>query len=230
MFASERTQMLVLVGLSVGIVVLAAATYLADRLVFQRFLGRFNPVVASIAVALLGGVLLSKLLSRDWFAIYRPGDLSRFLWPSVLAVILALIMILVDRRTVLSEELNVHFPHSLLYYPVMGYAAEILFHVLPLFVIINVSMAISSKAGFEAIIWPIIFFAALLEPIFQILPLIGKHSTFAVAFITVHLFVFNVVQLALFKRYDFVTMYSFRMAYYLVWHIVWGHFRLGILF
>lgn len=37
-------------------------------------------------------------------------------------------------------------------------------------------------------------------------------------------------RLALFKRYDFVTMYTFRLVYYLLWHIVWGVIRLRLLF
>jgi hypothetical protein len=42
--------------------------------------------------------------------------------------------------------------------------------------------------------------------------------------------VINLVQLTLFRRYDFLTMYAFRLVYYLVWHVAWGHLRLQVLF
>ena len=45
-----------------------------------------------------------------------------------------------------------------------------------------------------------------------------------------HLFVFGMIQLSLFKRYGFVAMYTCRLAYYAVWHIIWGYLRLQLLF
>jgi hypothetical protein len=33
-----------------------------------------------------------------------------------------------------------------------------------------------------------------------------------------------------FRRYDFVTMYSFRLFYYAYWHIAWGVIRLRVFF
>jgi len=40
----------------------------------------------------------------------------------------------------------------------------------------------------------------------------------------------NLFQLSIFKRYDFVSMYSFRLVYYAIWHIVWGVVRLNLFF
>ena len=37
-------------------------------------------------------------------------------------------------------------------------------------------------------------------------------------------------ELLIFKRYDFIAMYAFRLVYYLIWHIVWGYARLRSLF
>jgi hypothetical protein len=31
-------------------------------------------------------------------------------------------------------------------------------------------------------------------------------------------------------RYGFLSMYAFRLVYYLHWHIVWGYLRLQLLF
>lgn len=42
--------------------------------------------------------------------------------------------------------------------------------------------------------------------------------------------VLNILQLYVFKRYDFVAMISLRLVYYLYWHFIWGYSRLQLLF
>jgi hypothetical protein len=54
--------------------------------------------------------------------------------------------------------------------------------------------------------------------------------TWANAYVGIHLLAFNVVALEVFRRSGFVALYAFRVGYYLVWHIVWGYFRLPLLF
>jgi hypothetical protein len=139
-------------------------------------------------------------------------------------------MILVDRRAVFPEDMNIPFPLSLAYYPVMGFAVEILFHVAPLFILLVLSTSISSSLSFETVIWPCIFIVSLAEPIFQAVPFSGRYPLWVVLAVAFLLWVFNMIQLAIFKRYDFATMYSIRLVYYLIWHIIWGVFRLRVLF
>ena len=43
-------------------------------------------------------------------------------------------------------------------------------------------------------------------------------------------FVIAVLQLYVFRRFDFASMYSFRLVYYAWWHILWGTIRLSVLF
>jgi hypothetical protein len=45
-----------------------------------------------------------------------------------------------------------------------------------------------------------------------------------------HVFVINLLMLIMFKRYGFVTLLSFRLFYYIIWHIAWGSIRLSVLF
>ena len=230
MISSERPQILILVGLSLGIVALTAAAYALDRQLFNRFLGRINPILASVVIVLVGGFLLLILVARGWFAIYTPWSLERFLWPAGLVVLLAGLMSLVDARVVLSEDLNAPLPQSLLYYPVAGYAAELLFHVVPLFLLLTLLTSLSKSIHFEAVVWPCIIIVSLIEPVFQSRPLIGAYPAWATAYVFLNVWVINVAGLTLFNRYDFVTMYAFRLMYYLLWHIVWGHVRLRLLF
>jgi hypothetical protein len=225
---NERQQYLVFIGLSLAVVALAAIAYFSDPLLFQKFLGRINPLIAVVVIALLGGILLSILLSRGWFAIYTTGEPRRFLLLSGVAALMGAIMILVDLRVVFSEDLNILFPQSVLYYPVMGYAVDILFHVLPLTILL-ILLTLLSKS-FSSIIWPCILIVSLLEPVFQVAFLVGPYPSWAVAYVGLHIFAINLSELVLFKRYDFVSMYSFRLAYYAIWHIVWGYLRTRLLF
>ena len=231
---SERSQFLVLVGLSLFVVILTAAAYALDRHLFERLLGKINPLVAIVVIVLVGGLLLLVFVARDWFAIYTPWDLSsglgRYVWPAALAVFLAVMMSLVDSRAVLSEDINAPFPHSLLYYPVVGYAAEIFFHVVPLFLLLTLLTSLSKSLEFETIVWPCIIIVSLIEPVFQARPLIGEYPAWAAGYVFLNVWIINIAGLALFNRYDFVSMYAFRLVYYLLWHIVWGHVRLTLLF
>jgi hypothetical protein len=64
-------------------------------------------------------------------------------------------------------------------------------------------------------------------------PVVGTPAAYDVPTIVydgLHVLAINICQLHLFKRYDFVSMFAFRLAYYAVWHVVWGHVRLGVLF
>ena len=80
---------------------------------------------------------------------------------------------------------------------------------------------------------------ALLEPSFQTLaairetPIVGAprpYDTRVVAYDWLHVGAINVCQLYLFRRFGFVSMWTFRVVYYVIWHIMWGHVRLGVLF
>lgn len=228
--AAERVQLLILIGMSVAFVALTAAATFADQTLFERWLGRINPILASVGIAVVGGVLLLTLLSRGWFSVYTRAGVARWLWVIVPAVLLAAAMIVVDTRVAFPEDMNALLPHSLMYYPVIGYAVEILFHVLPLSILLFLLSVFLGNTRFEAIVWPAILVVSLLEPVFQARFSVGREPAWTVAYVAAHLLVFNLIQLALFKRYDFVTMYGFRLVYYALWHIVWGQLRLGLLF
>jgi hypothetical protein len=49
-------------------------------------------------------------------------------------------------------------------------------------------------------------------------------------FVCAHVFAFNFTEFLLYRRHGFVSMFSFRLAYYLFWHIIWGTLRLTLLF
>ena len=80
-------------------------------------------------------------------------------------------------------------------------------------------------------IWTGLLVAALVEPVFQVVAGFSDPVLrWATAYVGLHVFLISAAQLAIFKRYDFVSMYAFRLVYYLFWHIVWGYLRLEWLF
>ena len=231
LISRERSQYPVFIGLSIGIVVLTGILYFTDNLLFQRFIGGINPLIAAFFIVLLGVISLSFLLSKGWFTIYKKENLKGLFRRSILAVLFALITILViDLNVPFPADMNILFPESLLFYPAIGFFVEILFHVLPLSIILISLTSIFKNISHEKIIWFCILIVSLLEPVYQTIPMFSSSPLWAAVIVLLNLFLFNLSQLFIFKRYDFISMYSFRLAYYLIWHIVWGYMRLKLLF
>ena len=141
-------------------------------------------------------------------------------------------MMLADTKIVFPEDTNIKFPESIMFYPAIGFFVEILFHVLPLTLSVIIMKVILKNQSLDNIIWISIFIVAIIEPVYQSMHMAnsGRFALWAVIFVGMHIFLINTFQLALFKKYDFISMYTFRLVYYLFWHIVWGHFRLQLLF
>jgi hypothetical protein len=150
----------------------------------------------------------------------------------LLAVPFGAAMILADTWILFPKDTNLLLPDSLAFYPAIGFLVEVLFHLLPLGLVLLLVHLIGGDASQSGLVWWILVLLALLEPAYQIyfLTRSGVYQTLELVFIGTHIALFNLVQLTLFKRYDFLSMYSFRLSYYLLWHILWGQLRLGILF
>lgn len=231
--SDARSQYLVYIALSTGVLILSGIIYLSDHLVFRRLIGTLNPFAIIIPTIFLGLVLFSVLISNRWFAIYQSGNLKGLLLSAVLASVFGLIIILVDHKIVYPRTINVPFPESLAYYPVVGFCVEILFHVLPVSLVMLLLGWVFKNTETEKIIWIAILIASLIEPViqsFDLLSYTNQYPLCAVLFTGIHVFAINLLQLFIFKRYDFVSMYSFRLVYYLFWHIGWGYLRLQWLF
>ena len=210
---------------------LAVLSFLGyPTLLLSLFIG-LNPLIGLLLISLMGFFIFVFLISKGYFSIYKKGHLKGYLYASGLASLFGLIAILVDLSTrIYSADINVLFPKSLLFYPAIGYVAEIIFQILPLTLILIVLNPLSEKVGTKKIVWSGILVASLPEPIFQILVGSGPLPLWFAGFELARIFSVVLSQLTFFKRYDFVTMYWFRIVYYLFWHILWGYLRLGLLF
>ncbi|HEY5622736.1 MAG TPA: hypothetical protein VIV14_03170 [Gammaproteobacteria bacterium] len=141
-----------------------------------------------------------------------------------MATAFAGVAILADLGLGFPRDLNVPRPESLLFYPVMGFVAEIVLQVFPLAVLLTVLNRLVEDVSAERRIRISIVAVSLLEPIFQVT--VGSTGRPLLdGFVFLHVFAFCLVQLAVFRRFDFVSMYVFRLVYYLYWHIIWGYFR-----
>jgi hypothetical protein len=182
--------------------------------VFQPYFGSLNPLLAVSLVIVLGGVALSFLQAHGWFEIFTRRKYGKGLLLSVtLATLFALAMIWVDMTLGLPRDVNVPPPQSLLFYPAMAYGAEIVFHALPLVLLLVSLGPLFTQRTPNSLVWVCILLTAVLEPIFQLA--LGFK-----AYVGLHVFAFNLLQLYVFRQYDFVAMYAVRLVYYLQWPIL----------
>jgi hypothetical protein len=210
------------------VVFLTAVVNYSDGLYYTRFIGELNPLYVFLISGIIGFATLSKFLSKNRFSIFKIeyGKRSfRYIW---LIIPFTSIAIMVDYIMVFPEDMNIPFPDSLLFYPAMAFLVEIVFHVLPIATVLFLLTLIFKTIDKENVIWISIFIVALLEPTFQIF--MDDYPIWALIITWMNLFLFNLTQLIVFKYYGFISMFLFRLFYYLIWHIIWGQFRLDLLF
>ena len=198
---------------------------------FQPFFGSIDPLLAVALIAVVGVVSLGFLQSRGWFEIFTMGGTLRGMAVSAtIATLFGIEIVIAESTNIfrLPADINVQLPWSLMFYPVMGYVVEVVFHVLPLTILLAVLDPLFKKLNMPGLIWLCILAVSLLEPIFQVGS--GQPFSFAQVYIGLHIFAINFFQLYVFQRYDFISMYSFRLFYYMYWHIIWGTLRLQWLF
>ncbi len=230
--SNNKLQVLIFIALSLAVLGITGILYITNHLLFQRFLGRINPLLAFLIVIILGFILLSFLLSQNWFTIYEKENTKGLLAAAGLASLFGVIIVLVDTKIIFPEDTNILFPESLLFYPAIGFLVEILFHVLPVTVLLVILNSIFVRANFEHIVWISILIISILEPIYHMTDMAAanRFPLWGIIYVGIHVFLINFCQLLIFKKFDFVSMYSFRLVYYMFWHIGWGYLRLRLLF
>ena len=227
----ERSQYLAIGIICSIIIVFSTVLFLTNPISFQRFFGNLNPLLIIFVVIILFIVLSTVFLLYGWFKVYRRDNSRGILYAFILATSLSFVTIAIDIIFKYPEDINVLFPYSLIFYPTMGFVVEILFHVLPLSLILSIFTLIRKNRTPQKIIWISIVLISLLEPVYQLIYGTPTHFPLSINFLFgFYLFLFNFIQLTLFKRYDFLSMYSFRLVYYIIWHILWGYLRLVIFF
>lgn len=229
---AQRWQLERFILLSVVMTGIGLAAAVETPASFRPYFGSLPPTVVVLVAVGLGVVVWAALLPRGSLRVHVPGGIRRH-WALVvlLPIALATGTVLVDVVAVLPPTLNVPFPDSLLFYPTIAFVVEILIHLLPLaavqlFTGVDFRPVSSLRSG-----WGLVVAVALIEPVLQLhLGFAPALPTWAVVVILAIVFAVNLTELALFVRVGFVSMLAVRLVYYLIWHVVWGHVRLDVLF
>lgn len=198
---------------------------------YRPFFGRLNPILVVTLIIFLGAALFYYLISRDYFFIFRPGNGRGLLLAVAFGAVFFLVIFVIDWLVVLPQDINRPFPASLPFYFSIGFVVEILFHVLPLTLLLALLTSIFPRTPWQSFVWPLIGLVALLEPLFQTAFGFSRpYPWWVMLLIACNIYLINLAQLYLFQRYDFLSMYTLRLVYYTLWHILWGILRLRILF
>jgi hypothetical protein len=197
-----------------------------DRSVFGPYLGPTNPVTAMIVVSALAFVSLVYLRSSGPFEIVSgEGVLAGLRLTAVVVPLFALAAIGADVAFRYPRDMNVPVPDAFFFYPSIGFLVEVCLHAVPLALLV----AAFARSGIPSdhTFWLLAIPVAALEAVFQV----ATATTVATAvFSGVQLLAFGLVQIYVFRRFGFLSMYVFRLAYYFLWHIAWGAVRVRWLF
>jgi hypothetical protein len=117
-----------------------------------------------------------------------------------------------------------------MFYPIMGFVVQVLFHLQPITILFVPLSRISNDVLRERLIWFVLIIVALLEPVLQMIWGVEAGDPIVLAVFTgMNVFLVNTLEVYTFRRLDFASMYGIRLVYYLLWHVIWGYLRLIIL-
>jgi len=227
-FIEKHEQYRAFFMLSASACALAITVHFLNPGIFNHFIGFHHSIIIFLGSVFLGALLTTYLICCSPFEIYRKQNIKSWVFIISLALFFGIEVIIADIGFAdYSSDINIPFPRSLLFYPAIGYFAEILFHLLPITILIFLFS--SFRLSGRKMIWIIIILVSLIEPIFQFF-FTTTSSLLTSLYTGIHVFLFSLSQLYIFKRYDFISMYMFRLIFYFIWHILWGYLRLDILF
>lgn len=210
----------------------AILAHLADPFVFNRFLGGIHPALVLLLSGILGYGCLIYLNRIPGFQALKMAVLKNAGIPLTGAILFGCIAICLDLLFQLPEDLNVPFPVSLVFYPSIGFVAEIMFHVVPVTMLIACFQYLRIFPREEMAVRTSLFIAATAEPLYQVLAMLQTEliDNVTVLVLGLHILIISLIQLWVFRQNGFLYMYLFRLIYYMIWHIAWGHLRLQVLF
>jgi hypothetical protein len=221
-------QRLVVGVASAGVVVLAVAGRSLPR-DFRRFFGPIPPALVLAGSLVIGVIAVDALRSRGWGSVDAwSHSAAGFTAASMFAVAFAVVAVIADCTLRFDVDINVRWPGSLVFYPVIAPVAETVFHLVPLAVLATALDLDFDDLGRRVII--VIVLVASIEAVFQALAASDLDHLALTAFVIVHLFAIGLAELFLFWRHGLAAMVAFRLVYYSLWHIAWGYLRLRVLF
>ena len=180
-------------------------------------------------IACVAGIAALFLLqTRFGFCVWRSqvgprGWMTAMGWalPFMVAATIA------DLLWTFPANINVRLPMALIFYPPMGFVAQMSLHVIPFVLALWAATRVFRAWPENYRIWLCMLLAALPEAAFQASdPFSGGGDPLALRlFVSAQLLIFGVAEIQLFRRFDFAAMYLFRLTYYAYWHILWASLR-----
>jgi hypothetical protein len=197
---------------------------------YRYFFGPIPTVPLFFYLIGLGFILTAVITRTTPFSIVNAKTPGGVIQAALSAMAFFLLMTLVDIAEPFPSTINLAPPSGIFFYPSIGFVVEILFHLLPFTLIWIATSRIGPDKDQRTFTLLSMFVVASIEPVFQ--SLISPASASLAKEIGVFLIIYgiNAQSLLLFTRSGFVSMYTLRLVYYLFWHIIWGYFRLNILF
>lgn len=225
----SRWQIVSLAVLALTMAGLASILPAAGSEAFTRFLGPVHPALAIALAALFAVPSIRFLVARFGFSQHTWAQTRRGLPVAcVVAASFGIAVAIADLGLRYPATINVAFPESLLFYPPMGLFVDLIFHAaLPALLLLIMSPLIR-KLGRPRVVWIAILAVALVEPLLQVFW--AGTLAWTELYTAVSVFLFGAAQLVIFRKYGFLSMYATRLLFYLLWHVIWGHFRLELLF
>lgn len=182
---------------------------------FARFFGPAPPALCIAGLGVVALLVAPMLKRRAWWGTLR---IEALLVVPLLVAGFASFITAVDLLLGFPPDLNAPPPWSLLYYPAMGFAAQVGLHLVPLIAIIAFAPGLARVPQ-----WATAAVASAPETALQVWSEDGATA----ALVAPHLIAFGVAELYLLRRFGFIAMYAFRMTYYLYWHVLWPAWRAG---
>lgn len=187
---------------------------------FLDYFGAIDARLAVGGVAAVGAAALALLWRRGW-RVWPAQWAGAALW-LLAAPLFAALAVGADLMLGFPRDINIPGPWSLLFYPVMGFVAEVVFHAAPLAMLAAV---LGERLRRQ---WRWLIPIALIEPAFQVRAALADLNASPLdVFVFGHVLALNLVELELFRRHGFLPAWAFRLSYYLLWHVAWGHWRLS---
>jgi hypothetical protein len=115
--------------------------------------------------------------------------------------------------------INVSFPESLAFYSSGAIVVESLFRLIPITLLLWLTAQVILRGrGHATVFWILAVLTSALEPAGQ-LGLLAGHPVLMLV-VGLAMYGVNLGEAGLFWRYGFLAPLAFRLAYYLVWHVV----------
>lgn len=191
---------------------------------FEPYFGGLSLALVFGATAVIGVISLRVLQVCGWLDTRPRGGLTGIGVATAFATLFAIPVVIVDWFVGIKVA-NVPLPWSLQFYPAIAVVVEVFFHVAPL-ALLFAGLRSIARSDSERVAWVCILLVSLLEPTYQLwFVLAGQSLSWLDAYVWTHVWAINLVQLYLFRRFGFVSMYGMRLVYYLDWHIAWEYVR-----